>query len=60
MDPTKVKSITKYPRPKDQTITLVFLGIVNFNRKFIKDYSKLALPLTKLTKKDKPFVWKEE
>jgi hypothetical protein len=32
-----------------------FLGFVNFNQRFIKDYSLKALPLTKLTRKDVPF-----
>ena len=34
--------------------------ITNFYRKFIQDYSKLILPLTKLTKKAKSFVWTNE
>ena len=37
-----------------------FLGIVNFNRKFIKDFSKIARPLSNLTKKNQPFVWTRE
>jgi len=32
-----------------------FLRFVNFNRRFIKDYLKKALLLTKLTRKDTPF-----
>jgi hypothetical protein len=32
------------------------LGFANFYRIFIKDYSKIATPLTRLTGKDK-FVW---
>ena len=34
-----------------------FLVFVKFYPKFIQDYSKLILLLTKLTKKGKPFVW---
>lgn len=35
---------------------------MNYNRKFIRHYSKVAAPLTNLTGKDKPWVWgkKEE
>ena len=36
------------------------MGLANYNRKFIKDYSKQATPLTKLTRKDKPFIWGKE
>ena len=35
-----------------------FLGFANFYRKFIKDYSKIILPLTELTQKNRPFVWR--
>ena len=37
-----------------------FLGFANFYRKFIKDYSKMVLPLTQLTQKNRPFVWSIE
>jgi hypothetical protein len=33
------------------------LGFSNFYRKFIKDYSKIVLPLTQLTQKNQPFIW---
>jgi hypothetical protein len=36
-----------------------FLDFANFNRIFIKDYSKIVIPLTRLTGKDK-FVWDEK
>ena len=36
-----------------------FLGFVNFYRIFINDYSKIAIPLTCLTKKEN-FVWNEK
>jgi hypothetical protein len=36
-----------------------FLDFVNFYRIFIKDYFKIAAPLTRLTRKDK-FVWNEK
>jgi hypothetical protein len=35
------------------------LGFINFYRIFIKDYSKIAAPLTRLIGKDK-FVWDEK
>jgi len=32
-----------------------FLGFMNFNRRFIEGYSKIALLLTDITKKEKGF-----
>ena len=37
-----------------------FLGFVNFNRWFIKDYSLKTEPLTRLTRKDHRFDWTEK
>ena len=37
-----------------------FLGFANFYRKFIKDYSKVVLPLTQLTHEDQPFIWSSD
>ena len=37
-----------------------FLGFANFYRTFIKNYSELVLPLTRLTQKNVPFVFNEK
>jgi len=36
-----------------------FLGICNYYRRYIKDYSKMAAPLFSLLKKDEKFIWNE-
>ncbi|GJR35666.1 reverse transcriptase domain-containing protein [Tanacetum coccineum] len=38
----------------------VFLGHAGFYRRFIKDFSKIARPLTKLLEKDTPFEFNDE
>src|SRR5258705_224351 len=37
-----------------------FLGFCNYYRRFIPKYSEKAEPLTRLTKKDEPFMWGSE
>lgn len=57
IDPEKIKSIEEWPTPTNLKGVQSFLGLANYNRKFIKDYSRIAKPLTELTKKDTPFIW---
>lgn len=57
MDPSKVKTVVEWRQPTNVKDVRSFLGFANFYRRFIKDYSKVALPLTELTKKDRVFVW---
>jgi hypothetical protein len=60
MDPKKLSGVTEWPQPTKLKQVQAFLGFANFYRRFIKDFAKLAKPLTILTKKDQPWIWKEE
>ena len=40
-----------------KTAVRTFLGLVGFFRKWIKDFAKIALPITELTKEGAAFVW---
>jgi hypothetical protein len=57
MSESKIKVVKDWPTPKNVKNIQEFLGFVNFNRRFIKDYSTKAIALTKLTRKDTPFIW---
>jgi hypothetical protein len=60
-DPTKLKGITEWPEvltSKGEVRST--LGVLEYQRIFIENFSKLAAPLTKLTKKEAQFVWTEE
>jgi hypothetical protein len=37
-----------------------FLGLAGYYRRFIKDLSKIAKPMTRLLEKNKDFNWTEE
>jgi transposase InsO family protein len=60
MSDKKIQVVKDWPKPTTVKGIQEFLGFVNFNRRFIKDYSKKALPLTRLTRKDTPFKWDQQ
>ena len=60
VDPTKVEAVSQWEAPKNASEIRSFLGLAGYYRKFIEGFSKLALPLTKLTRKGQMFVWDVE
>uniref|UniRef100_A0A8C6M5V1 Gypsy retrotransposon integrase-like protein 1 n=1 Tax=Nothobranchius furzeri TaxID=105023 RepID=A0A8C6M5V1_NOTFU len=56
-DPEKIKSVLSWPTPTTCKQLQRFLGFANFYRRFIKNYSQTAAPLTQLTSINKPFIW---
>jgi hypothetical protein len=57
MDPDKVKAILEWQAPTSARGMHSFLRFANFYRRFIRDFSDIARPLTTLTHKGAPFVW---
>ena len=53
----KVKAVAEWPAPKNVRDVRAFLGTAGYYRKFIKDFSALATPMTELTKEDAKFEW---
>jgi hypothetical protein len=51
--PDRIKTILKWPLPKNVHEVRVFIGFVNYYRRFIEDFGRLAAPLNELTKKSK-------
>ena len=57
VDPTKIEAIRDWEAPRTPTEVRQFLGLAGYYRRFIENFSKIALSLTTLTQKDKKFDW---
>nr|GEX17395.1 reverse transcriptase domain-containing protein [Tanacetum cinerariifolium] len=60
VDKVKVDVISKLPHPTIVKGIRSFLGHAGFYRRFIKDFSKIASPMTRLLEKDTPFIFSQE
>ncbi|KAL8119480.1 hypothetical protein AgCh_016850 [Apium graveolens] len=56
----KIKAVSKWEQMKTPTEIRSFLGLAGYYRRFVKDFSKIASPLIKLTRKNEKFVWTEK
>ncbi|KAM1772079.1 hypothetical protein ACFX11_046821 [Malus domestica] len=57
MDCQKVVAVENSEQPRTVTEVRSFLCLAGYYRQFIKDFSVIALPLTRLTRKDVKFEW---
>ncbi|WVZ97729.1 hypothetical protein U9M48_043243 [Paspalum notatum var. saurae] len=60
VDRAKIEVIEQLPPPTNIKAIRSFLGHAGFYRRFIKNFSHIARPLTNLLAKDVPFVFDEE
>ena len=55
MDP--FEAVIEWLKPTIVTEVRSFLGLVVYYRRFVKDFSKIPMPLTRLTQKNVKFLW---
>jgi hypothetical protein len=60
VDLGKVKDMLNWMPPTTASDIRSFLGLAGYYRRFIKDFSKIAKPMTKLLEKNKAFEWTKE
>ena len=57
MDLGKVEVVMSWERQKSVFEIRSFLGLAGYYRRFIEYFSRLAAPMTRLTRKEVKFVW---
>ncbi|XP_040964547.1 uncharacterized mitochondrial protein AtMg00860-like [Gossypium hirsutum] len=57
IDPRKIEAVLDWKQPKNISKICNFLGLEGYYRRFVKGFSLIVGPLTKLLCKGVPFVW---
>ena len=59
VDSSKIVAVMNWERPKTVFEIRSFLGLAGYYRRFVEDFSRLAAPMTRLTRKGIRFVWND-
>jgi len=57
MEEGKVDGVLSWPEPKNVKDVRKFLGLANYYRRFIKDFTRVARPINMLMRKDVKWQW---
>ncbi|WJZ92455.1 hypothetical protein VitviT2T_011446 [Vitis vinifera] len=60
VDHSKVEVVQEWQRPTNVFEVRSFLGLAGYYRRFVEDFSRIAAPMTWLTRKEVKFDWNEE
>ena len=55
VDPNKIEAVVNWDRPTNVSEVRSFLGLAGYCRRFVKGFSRIAAPLTQLTRKNVKF-----
>ncbi|XP_028065965.1 uncharacterized protein LOC114268932 [Camellia sinensis] len=59
VDSSKIEAVQNWEQLKNASEVRNFLGLAGYYRQFVKNFSSIASPLTRLTCKGVRFVWSE-
>ncbi|KAA0046088.1 ty3-gypsy retrotransposon protein [Cucumis melo var. makuwa] len=57
VDPAKIEAVTSWPQPSTVSEFRIFLSLAGYYRRFVENFSRIATPLTQLTRMGASFVW---
>ena len=60
VDPEKVEAVMSWERKKSVFEIRNFLGLAGYYWRFIKDFSRLAAPMTRLTQNEVKYEWDDQ
>ena len=60
VDPKKIEVVVEWKPPRNVTEVRSFLGLAGYYRRFVKGFSMIAAPMTRLLQKNVKFEWGEE
>ena len=60
VDSKKIEAVRDWPTPRTTKQVKRFVGMAGYYRRFVKDFSKLVVPMTRLTRKGVKFIWSEK
>ncbi|XP_020529942.1 uncharacterized protein LOC110008218 [Amborella trichopoda] len=59
VDPCRIEVVLKWEKPTNVSEVRNFLGLAGYYMRFVEGFSKIALPLTRITQKEVKFVWSD-
>ena len=60
VDQDRIKAIQELKEPNNVKQLQKFLGVMNYNRSFVKNFAKIAAPLYNLLQKNVSYTWNDE
>ena len=60
VDSSKIEAVSRWTRPKNASEIRSFLGLAGYYRRYVEDFSRIAAPLTALTRKGIKYEWTEK